>query len=91
MNSYLFTEPSYLSPIAADLLDDTIQLAQFASKNLKQLHATIVTADDARERDEALAKMCLASAALNLLSLAYFSESSRVVDEVKTLLREIQR
>lgn len=91
MNSHVFTEPSYISSSTADLLDDTIQLAQFVSKNLKQLHATIVTAEDARERDEALAKMCLAGAAMNLLSLAYFSESSRVIDEVKALLREIQR
>ena len=91
MTAYLITEPAFISHSTADLLDDTIELAQFASKNLKQLHTSIVTAEDARERDEALAKMCLASAALNLLSLAYFSESSRVVDEVKTLLREIQR
>ena len=91
MNSYLFTEPSYLSPSTANLLDDTISLTDFITRNLKQLNATAQTAEDARERDDAVAKMILLQSALSLLNLAYFSESSRVIENVKTLLREIQR
>jgi len=91
MSQHLFAEPSFISASTTQLLDETLELTAFITRKLKQLNASVQTAEDAKERDEAISRMCLLQSALSLLNLAYFSESSRVIEDVKMLLREIQR
>lgn len=62
-------------------------IAEFISDRLSKEHLSLRTADDPRERDEHLASMLLCGASLTLLNIAYLSESTDIVNTVKTLMR----
>lgn len=91
MSDYFFSEPNYNKQGDTELLEKILSLSEFSSKNLKQLHTAVLTSDNTNERLDYIAKMCMISSSLSLMSLAYYTENYKLFEEIRSLLIEIQR
>lgn len=71
-----------------DRIKDIIPVADFIKCRLAQHNLSLLTAQDARERDEHLASMIMCNASLALLSIAYIAETDALIAAAKDLMRD---
>lgn len=74
-----------------DRIKDIIPVADFIKSRLAQYNLSLLTAQDARERDELLASMILCNASLALLSIAYVAEAGTLISAAKELMRDAKK
>lgn len=71
-----------------DKIKDVIPVADFIKSRLAQYNLSLLTAQDAIERDELLASMIMCNASLALLSIAYIAETDTLIAAAKDLMRD---
>lgn len=74
-----------------DRIKDVIPVADFIKSRLAQYNLSLLTAQDAKERDELLASMIMCNASLTLLSIAYIAETDKLIVVAKELIREVRQ
>lgn len=74
-----------------DRIKDIIPVADFIKSRLAQHNLSLLTAQDARERDELLASMIVCNASLSLLSIAYVAENETLIAAAKDLIRGLKQ
>lgn len=72
-------------------IKDIIPVADFIKCRLAQYNLSLLTAQDARERDELLASMIMCNASLALLNIAYVAETDTLIVAAKDLMRDARQ
>ncbi len=67
--------------------ENVFPVAQFLAKKMRNLNTSFHTSTDNEERLEILQGMVLCSSSLVLLSLAFFTESSELIEAAKETYR----
>jgi hypothetical protein len=68
---------------------DITPIVEFIAKKLLSLNRSLRTAKDERERSETIGNMTLCASSLSILTLAYLSETDRLNETAKEIMREV--